>query len=231
MITTATVTLATGNGRGFDGHMARRPTGKAPGIVVLSEMFGLNDPMREVADGYARRGFAVIVPNLFWRSENSQGLAYDGPEREIATARLEAFDRDVGGDDIRTAVDWLRSQPFSTGKVGALGFCAGGTMAFVAAARAGVDAAASLYGVGISDHLGEIDAVRCPMQIHYASNDRFVPRSEMDTVANGVRGHPTIEVYFYAAGHSFANPVRPNYDAEAAKLAWSRIDGMLEAMR
>ena len=127
--------------------------------------------------------------------------------------------------------DWLRAQPFSNGKVAAIGFCGGGRFAFLAAVRCGVDAAASLYGLGISQHLGEIGNARGPLQLHYGLKDQHIPRQEIDAVAAGVRGRPNVEVFLYPeAGHSFANPVRPTYDAAAAKLAGERIEAMLQSI-
>jgi carboxymethylenebutenolidase len=228
MITTGTVTLATEGGRTFEAYCARQANGRWPGLVVLTEMFGVNGPMREVAEGYARRGFSALVPNLFWRSEHTGALAYEGPDREIAWARLAALDVDTASHDMRTAVAWLRDQPFCSGRIAAIGFCAGGRMAFLAAARAGVDAAVSLYALGISKHAEEFGAVRCPLQLHYGLQDQHVPQQEVDAVAYAARGHPSVELHLYPdAGHSFANPVRPTYDAAAAQLAASRIDRLL----
>jgi len=97
--------------------------------------------------------------------------------------------------------------------------------------RCGVDAAASLYGLGISQHLGEIANARCPMQLHYGLQDQHIPREEIDAIAAGVCGRPNVEVLLYPdAGHSFANPVRPTYDPAAAKLAGERIAAMLKAI-
>jgi carboxymethylenebutenolidase len=231
MIITGTVPLASEGERTFEAYLARPASGEGPGLLVLTEMFGVNGPMREVAEGYARRGFCALVPNLFWRSENTGALAYEGPDREIAWARLAAFNADAATDDMRTAVAWLRGQPFCTGRVAAIGFCAGGRMAFLAAARAGVDAAVSLYALGISKHVAEFGAVRCPLQLHYGLQDQHVPRQEVDAVMHAARGHSSIEMHLYPdAGHSFANPVRPTYDAAAAQLAASRIDRLLESM-
>jgi len=129
MITTATITLGHEDGRAFDAYLAR-PAGRAPSIIIFTEMFGLSRHNREMADGYARRGFTALVPNLFWRSDYPGELAFEGPDRDAAWARLKAFDVDAAGRDICTAVNWLRAQPSATGKVFALGFCAGGRMAF-----------------------------------------------------------------------------------------------------
>jgi carboxymethylenebutenolidase len=126
-------------------------------------------------------------------------------------------------------VRWLRAQPFSNGKVFALGFCAGGRMAFVAAARAGVDAAVSFYGMGIAKHDAEFAQVNCQVQLHYGLKDPHIPRPEIDAVTHAAARRPNIEIFLYAeAGHSFFNPIRPGYHAASAKLAGERLDALTE---
>jgi len=225
------LTLASEGGRRFDAYLARPAKDRAPCVLVLHDMFGLNEPIRAVADRYAERGYVAMVPNLFWRSDIPRPLSYDDSQHPIAWARLKAIDLDVVSADMATAVGWLRAQPFSTGKVGALGFCGGGRWAYLAAARCNVDAAAALYGLGISEHLDEVRNVKCPLQLHYGLQDQHVPQQEIETVSAGVRGRPSAEVFLYPhAGHSFANPVRPTYDAAAADLAQERIERMLATM-
>lgn len=222
--------IAQNGSRRFDGYVAR-PDRPASCVLVLHDMFGLNDPIRMYADDLAARGFAALVPNLFWRSDNPDVIPYDTDRHAEAWARLKAVDLSVVTDDMRTALAWLRQQPWCSGKVAAVGFCGGGRFAYLAAARCKVDAAAALYGLGISEHLGELQRVACPLQLHYGQDDQHVPQSEVDAVSAGVHGKPGVEVLLYPdAGHSFANPVRPTYDAAAAKLANERIEAMLRRM-
>jgi len=233
--TADTVTIASDGARRFQAYLAQpapeQASQKRPAILVLSDMFGLNEPIRAVADHYASCGHTALVPNLFWRSEIPGAISYDDPQHAKAWARLKALDLDVVSADMRAATDWLRAQPSSNGKVAAIGFCGGGRFAFLAAVRCGVDAAASLYGLGISQHVGEIAKARCPVQLHYGLKDQHIPREEIGLVAAGVRGRPNVEVLLYPdAGHSFANPVRPTYDPAAAKLAGERIAAMLNAI-
>jgi carboxymethylenebutenolidase len=228
MITTATIALARDGCRQFDAYLARAADA-APSIIIFTEMFGLSRHNREMADGYARRGFNALVPNLFWRSDYPGELAFDGPDRDAAWARLRALDVDAAGRDIATAVEWLRREPYAARKVFALGFCAGGRMAFLAAARAAVDAAVSFYGLGIAKHVDEFAAVKCPLQLHYGLTDPHVPQSEIDAVALAARGHPAFEIFLYPqAGHSFFNPIRPTYHAPSAKIAGERLDALIE---
>jgi carboxymethylenebutenolidase len=231
MTSTTTLALAKGDSREFEAYLTRPAADRAPCVMVLHDMFGLNEPIRAAADRYTALGFVALVPNLFWRSEIPRALSYDQDQHPVAWERLKAIDLDVATADMTTAVRWLREQDFSTGKVAAVGFCGGGRWAYLAAARCGVDAAAALYGLGISQHLGEVANVKCPLQLHYGLKDQHIPQTEIDAVAAGVRGRPGVEVFRYPeAGHSFANPVRPTYDPAAAKLAGERIEAMLRGM-
>jgi carboxymethylenebutenolidase len=233
--TAGTVTIASDGPRHFEAYLAqpaqKSEWEKRPAILVLSDMFGLNEPIRAVADHYARLGHTALVPNLFWRSEIPGAISYDDPQHAKAWARLKALDLAVVSADMRAATDWLRAQPFGNGKVVAIGFCGGGRFAFLAAVRCGVDAAASLYGLGISQLLAEVANAHCPVQLHYGLQDQHISRDEIDMVAAGVRGRRNVEVLLYPdAGHSFANPVRPTYDPAAAKLAGERIAAMLNSI-
>jgi carboxymethylenebutenolidase len=229
MVTTQTVALATDSGRTFDAYLARPEQDRAPGIMIFTEMFGIGQHNRDMAEDFARRGFNALIPNLFWRAAYPGELAFEGPDRDAAWARLAAFDVDAAGRDIGIAVQWLRTQPFANGKVFALGFCAGGRMAFVAAARANVDAAVSFYGMGIAKHDSEFGHVNCPVQLHYGLKDPHIPRPEIDAVTRAAQHRPNIEIFLYGeAGHSFFNPIRPSYHAASASLAGERLDALIE---
>jgi len=239
MIETDMITLAEAGGRKFEAHLASSaPGAKKPAILILSEMFGLNDPMRNLAGQYAERGHCAIVPDVFWRSHVSGGVGYDEKGFEIAWQRVHDFDYDGVGKDLRLAADALRRQPGCNGKVVALGFCMGGRLAFIAAARSGppgagrgVDAAIGLYGLNVSKHLHEFDKVKVPMHFHYGDKDQHVPPAEVEAVEKGMKANPNIVIYRYAeAGHSFFNKARPTYDPAAAAVAAKRIDALLASL-
>jgi carboxymethylenebutenolidase len=231
MIETETVILARDGSRAFDGFAATPEAGRRAGILILSEMFGVNEPMRRLAASYAERGHPALVPNVFWRSEPNTALAYEGPERETAWQRLRTFDFDAAAKDLRLAVDALRRMRGCSGKVAAIGFCMGGRLAYLAATRAGVDAAISLYALGISRHLDEIARIVCPVQLHYGQRDEHVPASEIDAVGLAARANPRIEMLLYPeAGHSFFNPVRPTFDAAATALAERRMSRLIDSL-
>jgi carboxymethylenebutenolidase len=216
-------------GRAFDAYLGQPESANAPSIIIFTEMFGLSRHNFEMADHYAERGFNALVPNLFWRSQYPGELGFEGPDRDAAWARLAALDVEAAGRDIVTAVKWLRGQPSANEKVLALGFCAGGRMAFVAAACADVDAAVSFYGMGIAKHADEFAAVHCPVHLHYGLKDPHIPQSEVDAVAQLAQRRPSIEIFLYPdAGHSFFNPIRPGYDAASAKIAGERLDALID---
>ena len=236
MTTSGKIVLQRDDKREYDAYLAR-PAGagpsagpnSGPSIMIFTEMFGMARHNFELADAYARRGFHALVPNLYWRSPFPGELGYNEPDRSAAFARLAAFDVDAGGRDIVTAVKWLRDQPSANGKVFALGFCAGGRIAFVAAARAGVDAAVSFYGMGIANHADEFAAVQCPVHLHYGLKDPHIPQPEVDEVMRLAKGRSNIEIFLYAdAGHSFFNPIRPGYHAPSAKIAGERLEALLD---
>ncbi len=248
----ATHVLANDKGIDFDALQAlpvasatRAPETRRPGILILPEMFGLNAPMQALADGWAARGHPALVPNVFWRSATPRGLGYDGADRELAWQRLHALDVDQAVRDLRIAVAALRAMPGCNGKVLAIGFCAGGLLAYLAAARcgraeepgvdtAGVDAAVAFYALGIARYLPDMAAIRCPLQLHYGLRDQHVPASEVAAVAQAMQraapDNARLELHRYDAGHSFFNNVRPGYDAAAAGLAAERLDVLLETL-
>ena len=222
--------LADEGARKFDAYLATPASGSGAGILILSEMFGVNGPMRALADGWAERGHPAMVPNLFWRSYPSAALAYEGPERELAWQRLRELDVDRIMDDLRLAVRALRTARGCSGKTVAIGFCAGGQFAFLAAARTGVDAAVAFYALGISKYLHELPAIACPLQLHYGKRDEHVAMPEIGAVSAAVRGRGNVALHLYDAGHSFFNPVRPTYQPQAAKLARERVDALLSLL-
>jgi len=228
---TTTIELANRNGRACQAYLASPDSGRKPAILILSEMFGLNGPMKDFAQHYAARGHCTMVPDLFWRTETPGGLGYDEKGFALAWARIKDFDIDSCAADMRMAAEALRRQPACNGKVVALGFCMGGRLAFVAAARSGVDAAIGLYGLDVSKHLHEVPAIAVPTHLHYGDKDQHVPLAEIEAVARGVAANPNIAIWRYPeAGHSFFNKVRPTYDPAAAALAAARIDAVLAAL-
>src|SRR5690348_17687307 len=143
------ITVKAKDGGSFKAYLAAPEKGSGPGIVLLQEIFGINAYVREVADYYAEEGYVVLAPDLFWRLDQDVDLGYTEADWKKAFDYFQRFNVDQGVEDITAAVKTLRARPELAGKIGALGFCLGGKLAYLAAARSGVDVAVGYYGVGI----------------------------------------------------------------------------------
>lgn len=221
-----TVILATEGARRFDSYLARPAAGRGPGLVILSEMWGVSQKKMQMADDYAERGWCALVPNMFWRSEFTGLVPFDQADK--AWRRLQAFDFDRSAEDCKTAVKWLHASAHCNGKTAAIGFCMGGRIAFLAAARSGVDAAVGLYALGIAKHLDEVRRMAVPVQLHYGLKDEHIPQSEIDVVAAAAKGNPSMELQYYpGAGHGFFNRTRSPDDEKAVETATAHIGRFL----
>src|SRR3954463_5632924 len=149
------LTITTADGA-FSAYVARPAKPKAPAVVVIQEIFGVNQVMRDVTDGLAAQGYLAICPDLFWRIEPGIDIT-DQSEAEWKRAfeLFNAFDVDAGVQDIAATIDAIRADPACSGKVGAVGFCLGGLLAFLTGTRTDVDAAVAYYGVGIEGRVAE----------------------------------------------------------------------------
>ncbi|NLZ40873.1 MAG: dienelactone hydrolase family protein, partial [Comamonadaceae bacterium] len=145
---------------GCAGCLALPPAGRGPGIVLFQEIFGVNAHIRAVAEQYALDGFVVLAPDIFWRQAPRVDLGYEGADRQRAFALMQAYTPAQASADIAAAVAALRARPEVGGaRVGALGYCMGGRMAYLAAAGTDVDAAVAFYGGGIHQQLERAAAI------------------------------------------------------------------------
>jgi len=209
----------------FTGYLATPAGGKGPGVIVIQEIFGVNPWVRSVADFYASHGYMALALDLFWRIE--PGIQID-PTKEGGFQKgldyMGKFDPEQGVKDIQTAITTLRGTPGCSGKVGNLGFCLGGRMSYLAAARTDTDASSSYYGGGINTLLNEAGQIKKPTLLHLAGNDDYIPAAAQEEIKNGVRGNPNITVHIYpGAVHGFCRDTDPtHHNAEACKLAHGR---------
>ena len=217
------ISIGTQDGERFRGYLAKPEAGSGPGILLLHEIFGLNAHMRAVADLYAEEGYTVLVPDLFRRLGQDIELGYDDASMAQAMAYSQRFDVDASIDDAAAALAALRARPECSGKVGALGFCLGGKLAYLTAARTDVDCAVSYYGVGIEQFLAEAAQVTCPMVFHFAELDRFVPAPARAAIEAAFAGRKDVEFYLYpGVNHAFNAPERPSFDKPASLMAHTR---------
>lgn len=218
-----TITLKTEDGE-FTAYLARPAKDKAPAIVVIQEIFGVNAVMREIADGLAAEGFLAICPDLFWRIEPGIDIT-DQSEAEWKKAfeLFNAFDPDLGVKDIEAVIDHIRADPGCTGKVGAVGYCLGGLLAFLTATRTDADASVGYYGVGIEGRVGEAEKLERPLLLHIAEEDQFVPKEAQAIILQALKNHTQVTAHTYpGCDHAFARHGGAHYDEAAAKLANGR---------
>jgi carboxymethylenebutenolidase len=224
------ITISSHDGGSFSGYLAIPPAGRGPGLVVVQEIFGVNSHIREVTDQWAARGYLAVAPDMFWRIEPNVQLGYTQEDFLKARAFRPKFDFDKGIRDIQSAIDDLRANPNCTGKVGAVGYCFGGALAYLTAARTNVDVAIGYYGGGIDQRLDEVSNIRCPLMLHFGETDQAIPAEARDKVAAALKGRDNAEVYVYAgAGHGFNNWARPQaYHKAAAEQALARTVALLK---
>jgi len=218
----------------FSAYLALPAKTPAPGIVVAQEIFGVNQVMRDVCDWLAGDGYVACCPDIFWRIEPGIQLT-DKTEAEWARAfeLFGLFDADKGIDDLKATLANLRGHKACSGKVGAVGYCLGGKLAYLMATRSDSDASVGYYGVGLADLTGEAKAIKKPLMLHVAAKDKFVPREQQAKVATALKGNLNVTLHTYAAqDHAFARIGGEHYAKAAADLANKRtLDFFKEHLR
>lgn len=209
----ATLTLTAADGHSFDAYLAEPEGTSKGGLVVVQEIFGVNDHMIDVTDEFARHGYTAICPSFFDRAERGLVLSYTdfGRGREIVGELTD----DAVIADVNAAADRVRS----AGKVGVIGYCWGGAIAFLGACKANVDCGVSYYGTRLIQYSPQMKP-KVPMQYHYGETDKSFP---MDAVEKVMAEQPEGQHFIYPdADHGFSCDGRPQYNAEATKLALER---------
>lgn len=196
---------------------------KAPVIVLIQEVFGVNAGMREVATELVSEGFTVVAPDLFWRVEPGLQLSpSDTADTERAFGIYGGLDFEQTARDVVATVSAARALSGNS-KVGVMGFCLGGLMTFLAAARSDVDAAVEYYGGGTQNYVAEAANIRAPMLIHLAGADEYVPVEAQQLILDATAGMGNVEVLVYPGrDHAFARPHGHHYHVADAKLANAR---------
>jgi carboxymethylenebutenolidase len=221
----ADVTIEAADGGSFSAYIA----GSGPaGIVVIQEIFGVNDVMRGLTDGWAAKGYTAICPDLFWRQQPGIQIS-DKTEEEWkqAFALYQGFSESKGVQDLIQTVKYLRGMR-GLAKVGSVGFCLGGKLAYLMATRSDVDASVGYYGVGIEKSLDEATAITEPLLLHIAEQDRFVPPEAQAQIKATLTKIPHVEIETYPGqDHAFARPGGEHYDEASAKRAHARTEAFL----
>jgi carboxymethylenebutenolidase len=216
------VIVKAADGHELDVYVARPAGAPIAGLVVIQEIFGVNKHIRSVADGYARDGFLAVAPALFDRVEKGVELTYEGEDRQRAMALLQKMDVSTALQDVDAALAFVRQQ---TGrKAGVIGYCYGGLLAWLSAARLHPDAAVGYYAGGIGNFAAE--SPKAPVQLHFGKLDTHIPAEQVAKVS---AAHPEVEIHWYQdAEHGFNCEMRSAYHPASAALARSRALAFLK---
>jgi len=232
-VTSSTLSIPVSDGGAIPAHCALPSPGKAPAaaIIVLQEIFGVNANIRAIADGYAARGFIAIAPDLFWRLEPGVDLDPSDPaSRDRAMGLMQRFDAPAALRDIAAVAAHARGLPGASGKVGAVGYCLGGKLAYLVSTIGAVDAAVSYYGTGIHASLDKAAEVACPLLLHLALEDTLCPPEAQNAIRAGfapLADRVRIEEY-PGAGHAFARRGAPTCDPACADRADAATHGFFD---
>jgi carboxymethylenebutenolidase len=209
------ITLTADDGHQFSAYRAEPAGTPRGGIVVIQEIFGVNQHIRKVTDSFAAEGYLCLAPAIFDRVDRNFEIGYTPADVEHGRATRGKIQLDDMVADIRAAVKALQAEKL---KVGVVGYCLGGTLAWLSATRIdGVGAAVGYYGGGVAASAAETP--RSPVLLHWGETDASIPPDHWETVK---KAHPTVPMHVYPAGHGFHCDERGSYHAESSKLAHQR---------
>jgi carboxymethylenebutenolidase len=216
-------------GGAFSAYVAKPAQMPAPVVVVLHEVFGVNDDIRLTCRELATEGFIAIAPDLFWRQERGVDLNnWSNEEWSKGLALYTAYDRETGVRDVLATVRAARQMQGATGKVGVMGFCLGGLMTYLAAARHDLDAAVAYHGGDTESYLDEAQAITTPLLMHLAEEDEYISKDAQARIKAALAPLPGATVHSYPGqNHAFARHTGTHYDANAAALANGRTTAFL----
>ncbi len=218
-------------GQEFGAYCAMPKTGRGPGLIVIQEIFGVNATMRKLCDDYAALGYIAVCPDLFWRQSPGAALTDQTPQEcDHALELFKGFNVEGGVRDLLSTLGHIRRMQGCTGKVGAVGYCLGGRLAFLMATRSDVDASVSYYGTALEKYIDEVYDIRMPLLLHIAALDPHTPSEARAKILRGVAKNPVITAEVYeGADHAFTRFGSKNYNEEFAELANARTTKFLAA--
>ena len=203
-----------------------RPKGTPRGaIIVIQEIFGVNPGIRKKVDDWAELGYLAVAPDVFWRQQPEAQFDPDVPEEfQQALGLMMKHDFQAGIEDVEAVIHWIRRDE-GIAKVGLVGYCMGGKVAYMAATRTDVNASVGYYGVGIDQMLGESHAIAGKLMLHIPTADGFVPADQQKAMHDGLDGNPHVTLHDYAGlDHGFADTFGTRRDDAGAKLADKRTE-------
>ncbi len=219
------IQISAADGGEFMAYVAAPASGgPAPAILVEQEIFGVNQVMRDLCDGYAAQGYLAVCPDLFWRQEPGIQLT-DKTEADWGRAfeLYQGFNEAAGVADIAATLAKVRSMDQCNGKVGAVGYCLGGKLAYLTATRTDADCSVGYYGVAIEAALDEAVAIKGPLMLHIAEKDQFCPPEAQGAIKDKLAGNAKVTIHSYAGmDHAFARVGGEHFDKAAAEQANAR---------
>lgn len=212
------------DGKTFGAYLAKANKANAPVLLVIQEIFGVNESMRAMCDNWAREGYHAICPDIFWRQQPGVELTDKTPaEWQQAIAYMNGMDLELCMKDLQSTLKQARALPGTNGRIGTMGFCLGGKLAYLMAARSDANCNISYYGVGLTELLNEVPNIKNPLLMHFAENDKYLNGDALQKVRDAVAKNPRIESYVYAGvEHAFSRINGEHFDADAAKKAFER---------
>jgi carboxymethylenebutenolidase len=223
------ITIPTADGA-FRAYLARPDAPSAPSVVVLHEVFGVNADLRQTCGELAGRGFLAVCPDLFWRQATGTDLSVtSNADWNAGLALYTAYDRQKGVGDVVESMKVAGRLDGASGKVGVMGYCLGGLMTFLTAARSTVDAAVEFHGADTEKYLDEAPAITAPMMVHLAEEDEFISKTAQAEIKAALASKPNVQVFSYpGCHHAFSRHGGAHYDAAAAAKANARTWSFLK---
>ena len=204
-------------------------SGSGPGLLLIQEIYGVSDYIRAVAEDLAGLGYVVAAPDLFWRLQPGYQAVHDDAGLASSLAMGSRFDAAQGVADSIAALGVLAALPEVDSGIAVIGFCLGGSIAYLVAAQTPLDAVVSFYGSAVPEQLGMLDQIAAPLLFHFGGSDPYITRDQVQAVQDAAAGRPDVVIYVEEeAGHAFHNRKAPMFfQPEPAARAWRRTEEFL----
>jgi len=212
------------DGGKFNCHVEKPGKAATAAVIIVQEIFGITNWLKSAAEWYASNGFLAVVPDLFWRLEPGLNLN-DRNDKDLQKAfkYYGEFNKDKGIDDLKAVLKAVRGMKVGDGQVGCSGYCLGGLMTYLMAARSDVDVSVAYYGGGIDEYLSEAHNIKKPIMMQFAEDDKHITKEKQDKIKNQLGGNPLVTIHTYPhTDHAFCRVGGENYNMKSAEQANSR---------